>query len=171
MPTIFMSSPKGTASLNSILDASLRDRGHGLEKGQVCQSGKRLARLYYPYAVICVAVVHVPNFILRHVAGNAVLFANGTRGAGMIRFAFRAVRTSVAIEAAAVVSSRFTDKRLMWIVAGHAGEPGISPATATLEPIGVKSDVRDSGGRDAFRVPPGGVWHAPQKSTRSTGFS
>src|SRR4051794_16528110 len=96
--------------------------------------GKLLCILHNAYAMIRVFVMHVGYFILRHVTGDASLFRDWTCPTSMLRSRLRSGFLCVAIQTGPVIGPSIAYKRLVWVVASHAGQPRISfsPTPAAL---------------------------------------
>jgi hypothetical protein len=120
---------------------------------------KRFAGLCDSYAVIGVLVVHVRDFIFRHVASDTIYLADRTGGAGLFCGTFVGFGASMATEAPLVVGPSLSNKWLMRIVAPDAGQASISisPAAAAFQPVRLKSNVGNSGGPNPSCIPPGRV--------------
>jgi hypothetical protein len=101
-------------------------------------------RTDHAYIVVRERSVHFRQFILRHMAGDAIAGRYLADRLGHVRSP-RLRAEAMARQALGVIGARFVNKRLMRVVTGHAGNPPVarcSPAAALLEAIRLKAYSR-----------------------------
>src|SRR5882672_10795590 len=131
--------------------------------------GVRITRPGDANAMVGEGSVHAGHINLRHVAGDAILPAHGTRLAGFFACCV-CPGDSVACEALPIIGCRIAYKWCMWIMASDAGQARVAstPAPAIFQAVRLKAHIGDAGYARLNDIAPCSV-ASPAEIDRSNG--